>query len=224
MKYLLLNELNYITYNKKKSILLMILFSLICIFLLSYSHYSYEEIFTISVGGSINEENKYILEYLMFYLNLLIPIYLIISSYSNDVDYQLNTYFLRTNATKWIINKNIVYICSFLIIKTLQFGIVLITISLFKKISIRPLILFEFILYPLIIQLICINVYFIDILKKYKRFLLYTVIIGLLLFLPKRVLNFNISFIFFGIIILILLCFINILIIRKYCKYIMEEL
>lgn len=229
MKYLYINDISFLI-RKQRKILIPLLFLPIIVLLININvpmdvvnHLN--GAMGTNLAQKINEMN--LIEILMFLFNIFCYIFLIAEVYVKDISYQLDNILLRMKASKWILKKNVVFILLTILLKFLQYGLILTTLLIFKNNNIFTFSVFNLFLkdlsYTLFVQFLFITIYVISSSIKKNKIIPYLIFCSIAIFIPKNIykLTFN-NIIYLGIIIVILLIILQI-IFKKYNKKIIEN-
>lgn len=192
MKYLYTNDIKYILNKRKTILLILILIPILVLILNINSSESVSRIIAISTG-SIEKQNYGVLEIIMFIFNISTFLFLAADLYIKDIAYQLDNIFLRMDKTKWIKQKNIIFIIVVFIIKILQYIPLIIIVSIFKNYpqEVIKLLLFD-IIYILFMQYFFLFIYNLSLIYKIK-YVLYIIYGICILLLPKDILTLSIN-------------------------------
>lgn len=190
MRYLIHSDISYL-YNKRKFILSVILFiPLIICSIYSSGHVSVVDIIINSLGLNLNIQSINIIELLMLLFNIFSFLYLISDIYIKDLDDNLENIFLRVKPIKYITLKNISFIFVTIILKGIQYILILLFLLIFKNISINVGVLKLFItdiVYILFLEYSFLLIYLSYILTKKNILVLLSLLMALLIIYPKNV-------------------------------------
>ena len=194
MKYLIYNDISYIFHKKKKILLCSFLLPLLIVFIYSHGEASSINIVKICVGANFDLKNFSIISLLMLLFNSFTFIYLILDIYTKDLDQYLENIFLRIKPQKYIIKKNITFLSLSIIIKAIQYSLIILLLFIFQKniLDLRILQLFVTdILYIAVLEYLFLFIYFIYILMKKNIYILIIMLSILLFFFPKTIWSTN---------------------------------
>lgn len=143
MKYIFLSDIEYLIRNKKKIIILLILFPAI-ISAIMPSH-NLNEMLYVAFGINLNFKIIDIIEIMMFIFNIVIYLYITFDIYTKDIQFELDNIFLRMRPQEWLCRKNIVFIFLNIILKLIEYLFVLVIgIIIEKEINLQNLISYYF--------------------------------------------------------------------------------
>lgn len=214
MKYIFLNDVEYLVYKRKMIILLLLVVPFI-VFLTNLSDFNYLENIEIIFGLNIQSNNINIMEIIMFLFNIALYVFLIIDIYTKDILYQLDNIFLRMPMSKWIFYKSVAFCLLTFILKSMQYLIIIVCLGLFNQemliFNILKLCLIDF-LYIIGVQFMLMNIYLLCITTKKSNVLFILFSVVLLLVIPKNMLDISncLFLLILGIILLIILIVIQV--------------
>ncbi|MDD3341771.1 MAG: hypothetical protein PHN72_06265 [Bacilli bacterium] len=132
MKYLLLNDIEYVFHTKKKILFLVLILPIVFI-LINHTSLSILDVIHLSIGTRFDSNNYTIIELIMFALNIVVALFLVVDIYVKDIDYHLDNIFLRLPPKKWYIDKTLCFSILILTIKSIQYLLIFITLFILKK-------------------------------------------------------------------------------------------
>ena len=220
MKYLFINDIDYLI-NKKKKITLLI-FLIPIIFLVIYLKTNIKGFDLISriTGTNIDKNSYELIEIISYLFNVIILLYIVVSLYIKDIEGLLSNIFMRITPSKWYIKKTIGIILLIFFIKTIEYSILFIltgntSLKLFGEMILKDSI------YNLFLEYLFLSIYLIFIITmKNKTF---PTIILLLLLVNTENCILKISIIEYICLLLIINIF-NCFIFNKYNKKIIENI
>ena len=163
----------------------------------------------------------------MFLFNISVYVFFIADVYIKDISYQLDNIFLRMKAYKWIFKKNIVFVILTVLLKVLQYGLIVATLIIFKKNNVLSFPVFSLFLkdlvYTIFVQFLFISIYIVSSSIKKNKIVPYIFFVIIMIFIPKNIYKLNLDNIIFIGIILILIFIILQIIFKKYNKRIIEN-
>ncbi len=187
MKYLMHNDLSYLLH--KRRIMLIVIFTLpILILILNIKGSSMVEIIKLCMGMNLSLSNIDITQLLMYLFNVFGFIYLMVDIYLKDLDKNLENIFLRMSPNKYIIQKNIFFVTAMIIVKTIQYFIMILLFIIIGRQSFSIEIIFLVLTdltYILLIQYLFFMIYIFYILFRKNTVFLLAAIIILMVVIPK---------------------------------------
>lgn len=222
MKYLFLNDMEYLIHYRKKLLSTIILVPFLFLIIYIQSQISGLEMFHLSMGTNLNLEGCSLSELISFIYNITIFLFLVIDIYVKDIEYQLDFIFLRMSPILWYLKKTVYFIVIIVLIKIVQY--LFITLWIVDRVSLADF-LFLFIhdsIYVLFLQFLFLILYMVSVLILKNK--LFSIFLFLIIFmvLPKNIYGLkNIEIYLWGIIL------INIIIgwiFKKWNKKIMERI
>lgn len=227
MKFLLLNDIEYIFNNKKKLLALILLLPLIFI-LINYNNnsISFLDIIHLSTGTKFESNNYTIIELIMFALNIVVFLFLVIDVYVKDIDYHLDNIFLRLSPRKWYINKTSCFSALIFILKLIQYLLIFITLLILKKqpsfVEVFNLLIYDYI-YILFLQFVCLLIYILASVFLKNRIISIGIFLVLFTIIPKNISVLG-NKIFILMLIVFIITYINTIIFNHMNKKIIENL
>ena len=192
MKYLIYNDISYIFHKKKKILLCSFLLPLLIVFIYSHGEASSINIVKICVGANFDLKNFSIISLLMLLFNGFTFIYLILDIYTKDLDQYLENIFLRIKPQKYIIKKNITFLSLSIIIKAIQYSLIILLLFIFQKniLDLRILQLFVTdILYIAVLEYLFLFIYFYLYTYEKEYIHINNYVINIIIFLSKNYLE-----------------------------------
>ena len=191
MKYLYMNDIEYLIRKRKKVLIALLLIPIIVMLINVNSKMSLLEIINNSMGTNLNLNDSNILELIMFLFNNAIYLFLVIDIYIKDIAYQLDNIFLRILPSRWLLRKNIIFISIILIIKVLQYFVFLFALFLLTNQNVSNIIIYKLIfsefIYVIFIQYLFLFTYISTlVLKKIKVVPCFLFLVVIIL-LPKSI-------------------------------------
>jgi len=226
MKYILLNDLEYLIHKKYKLLFVLFLFSILYIFINILNEMTGIELINQSLGTHINQETANLFSYIEFAFNIVVFLFIVIDIYVKDVEYQLDNFFLRLSPIKWYLKKTIIFILTILLIKFIQYFLIYITVNIASSgVEIHNFIklLFSDYIYIISMQFIFLLIYMLVLLIFNNRLTSILIYIILLLMLPKDIYGLGNNLIYLMLTIIIINA-ILLYIFKKYNKNIIENL
>ena len=133
MKYFLNNDISYLI-RKQYAILLCFLIAPIVLLLLRLRvEDNMSMILLEPIGGFLNFESFNIIMFIMYLFNVATLIYFGIVLYTRDLDDNLENIFLRMSSFSYIIKKGITFIGVIIILKVIQYSLMIGTLFLFSS-------------------------------------------------------------------------------------------
>lgn len=192
MKYIYLNDIEYLIKKRKKLLIAMLLIPLLIMLINIKSSFSLVERLVNAMGTnwiSFNESNM--LEFIMYLFNISIYVFLIVDIYVKDIAYGLDNIFLRIHPKKWFLKKSIIFISLVLILKLLQYGVLIFTILLLNEVSyigIFKLITYDFI-YVVFIDFLFITAYIVSATLNKNKIIPFGLFLVIIILMPKNIYN-----------------------------------
>lgn len=224
IKYVLLNDVSYLL-HKRKNILILLFLPILAIILNSTANVSGIEIFNLSMGTNVSLDNYNVMEILVYVFTICFNVFLIVDVYIKDIEYQLEFIFLRTNAVKWFCKKSFVFMVMIFVIRLIQY-LLAITVLTLNGHQILLDYLYLFIadyIYIILLQYLFLTLYMIGNTLGYNKFLMIGIYLIIFSFIPKSIMMME-QYIYLVIGIIVFLILINIFIIRKFNKRIIQNL
>lgn len=190
MKYIFLSDIEYLIRNKKKIIILLILFPAIISAIMP--NHNLNEMLYVAFGINLNFKIIDIIEIMMFIFNIVIYLYITFDIYTKDIQFELDNIFLRMRPQEWLCRKNIVFIFLNIILKLIEYLFVLVIgIIIEKEINLQNLISYYFcdLTYILLIEFISINIYILILSKKNINIIISLLLITIIILLSKNVIS-----------------------------------
>lgn len=226
MKYLILNDIEYLIHKKWKIILILLFIPFIFFLININTSLSGIQIIHHSMGTNFDVNNYSLMELIIFVFNITISLFIVIDIYSKDIDGQLDNIFLRIKPEKWYLKKSICFCISILFIKIVQYLFISLFLILFgKNILINELIgiFFSEYIYVIFIQYLFLLLYFISILIFKTTIPSIIIFLFFFVFIPKSIVC-MLEYGFYAIIIIIIINIINAKILQLKNKKIIEKL
>lgn len=229
MKYLYINDISYLL-KKRIKMLIPLFFLPIIVMLININVPMKITSYINSCMGTnmaYHIDELILIEALMFLFNIFVYIFLIADIYVKDISYQLDNIFLRMKAAKWILKKNIVFILLTVLLKFLQYVLILTTLLIFKNDNVFTFsvfnLFFKDLFYTIFVQFLFISIYIISSSIKKNKLVPYIIFCIIMIFIPKNIykLNFN-NNIIIGISLIIIFIVLQI-VFKKYNKRIIEN-
>lgn len=225
MKYLIHNDISYII-HKKRTILVLLWIVPLVILLLNINHSSITYAFQRSMGLQLDIHNIDTVQLISYLFNVFGFIYLIVDIYLKDLNENLENIFLRMKPNHYILRKNICFIAIMIIIKMIQYMLMVCLFMVISKQSFDIQIIhfaLTDIVYILLIQYLFLLIYlFYILLKKNMLFMLISIVILMIVF-PKGIWNLHAYNMCIVIVIILLQLIIN-RIFKTYSKRIIENI
>ena len=197
MKYLLLNDIDYLIRKRGKIIILLFVIPFVFILLNLNNILPTKEIIIKSMGLSFDIKNFSLVELIMFMFSITSSLFIVIDVYLKDIDYQLENIWLRMNALNWYLRKSICFSIFMLILKILQY----LLITLFMLLCGKNIAFFDIILicinewiYLLFIQYLFLLIYIVSSLFVKNKLIPILLFLVIFIFLPKNIIfvsNYN---------------------------------
>lgn len=228
MKYIYMNDIEYLIKKRKKVLLLLLLVPVIVMLINVNSKMSSLEILNNCMGTSLNLKDGNVLEIIMFLFNVVIFLFLIVDLYIKDVAYQLDNIFLRIFPSKWFVKKSVVFIFLIFIIKFFQYFFLLALMFLItgKNINVEliiKLMLLDF-LYIIFFQFLFIFTYVISLIFRKFRLIFYFFFLIIIILLPKNIYELNNNQIYILILLALLFLYLFYYLFKNYNKKIIESI
>jgi len=221
MRYIFLNDIEYLFHNRKKILMLIFLIPLLVCMIINNN--SAIEMFYTAFGINLNFNNTSVIELMMFIFNVVIYLFLMFDLYIDDMQFKMDNIFLRMDLKKWLFNKNIVFLFLSFLLKLIQYLLILLLMYFNnKQIAINQFInifILDYI-YISFIEFVSISMYILYITRKKLNIFFGVILLCILIFIPKNILSMNkyILLILIGV-----LNFIMIMFISKIGKIIIEK-
>ncbi len=133
MRFILLNDLEYLLHKRKK-ILGLILFLPLFHLLLNISvDIPSLSLLKISMGIAVDFKRADIIEILLYLFNIFIFIFLFMDVYIKDFLYQIDNLFMRIPFYKWYCKKSILFVGIIFLIKILQYTFLCVILFVLKE-------------------------------------------------------------------------------------------
>lgn len=192
MKYLLLNDINYIIKKKKKILITFLLMSLIICIIYKNENMNFKDIINIATSINYTYSNSLYIELIMYIFKMTLCIYLILDNYIKDIKYQLSNIFLRISPQKWIYSKSIIFSIIMIILKLIEYTSIIILLIILKyKIDLRYIvksIIIDYI-YMIFIGYFSLSIYIIfNLIKRFRLIIMIPISILVVMF-PKNILS-----------------------------------
>ena len=133
MKFILLNDLEYLLCKRKKFFFLILLVPFFYLLLNIKADLSSIHLLEISMGTAIDFKQADIIEILMYLFNIFIFIFLFMDVYMKDFLYQMDNLFVRIPFYKWFYKKSFLFIIITFFIKIIQYTLLCITLLIVKE-------------------------------------------------------------------------------------------
>lgn len=224
MKYILYNDFDHILKNLKKLIPLFLI-PLIVLLINASNQLTGFETFNYFMGTNLKISTQSVIELIMYLFNVIVYIYLIINIYSKDIEYQLDNIFLRMQPTKWFINKTILFLAYIFFIRMMQYLLSILVLAIFNnEIEIMQFVklFFTDYVYISILQQLCLLIYIGNIIVFRANSFVILIFALLLIIIPKNIWSLSFSLVFL-LLALILICVINLLIVKKHSKRLIQN-
>lgn len=207
MKYFLNNDISYLI-RKQYVILLCFLIAPVVLLLLRLQvEGNMSMILLEPIGGFLNFESLDIIMLIMYLFNVATLIYFGIVLYTRDLDDNLENIFLRMSSFSYIIKKGITFIGVIIILKVIQYSLMIGTLFLFSSSTFDSnvfLLLGVDIVYHILFTSSILLLYFLFLLQNKNHILLAILLLIILCIIPKNIWNLrNMLGIFIWIIIMI---------------------
>jgi hypothetical protein len=188
MKYIFLNDVQYICHKRKRFVLLLLFIPLIVLLINYYSSLSVisKIVFSTGTGVSFNKSNVF--EIIIYILNISISLFLVTDVYIKDIDYKLDTIFLRLKPLKWFVLKTIVFLTFMIILKLAQYCILYIVLKSFAfDIICLFKICFADLIYVCALQMLFLLLYVV--VKCFTKNVIFSIFLFLIMFIfiPKNI-------------------------------------
>lgn len=192
MKYFLNNDISYLI-RKRYAILLCFLIAPIVLLLLRLRvEDNMSMILLEPIGGFLNFESFNIIMFIMYLFNVATLIYFGIVLYTRDLDDNLENIFLRMGSFSYIIKKEITFIGIIIILKVIQYSLMIGTLSLFGSSTFDSnvfLLLGVDIVYHILFTSSILLLYFLFLLQNKNHILLAILLLIILFIIPKNIWN-----------------------------------
>lgn len=194
MKYIILNDINYL-FRKRTKLIFIFIFLTLGMLIMRYNKELniYDNIVGI-IPVNINLEQFLGIEPLYFLYNIFFFIFLSIDLYIKDLQYQVDNIFLRMSINAWYYRKVICINILTFMLKVFQYSIVVGRILLCNNTLFDNKIVLLFItdiLYLCFVESIFTLFYIISILANKKKGLLLAFMLFLLIVIPKNIVQLN---------------------------------
>lgn len=189
MKYIFINDIEYLIHNKKK--LLLILFILPLIFLLININIDLPciDLINLTMATNFNIDSYTILELMMFIFNIVIYLYFIVDIYIKDIEYQLDNIFLRLSPNRWYLKKTSMFCLLMFFTKFIQYLMVGIILLIKNKLIITDILyvmLLDYI-YILLLQFLFLLIYIISLCLFKNKLITFIPFLTIMYFIPKNI-------------------------------------
>lgn len=222
MKYILVNDIEYLIKKRKLLILILLIIPLLVLFLNVKSSFSNDEIISICLGNNLNK-NSNVLEMIMFIFNIFTYVFIMIDLYIKDITYQLDNIFLRYNYVKWDHQKSIITLCLTTLLKISQYIVLFAFLFILRKNGSFPFkLLLSDLSLTIFLQILFISIYFCILCFTSKKYFIYFIYILIILFIPKNVLKMNMIEIFMFYVLTFILLAMKNLFLKKYYNKLFE--
>lgn len=192
MKYFLNNDISYLI-RKQYVILLCFLIAPIVLLLLRLQvEGNMSMILLEPIGGFLNFESLDIIMLIMYLFNVATLIYFGIVLYTRDLDDNLENIFLRMSSFSYIIKKGITFIGVIIILKVIQYSLMIGTLFLFSSSTFDSnvfLLLGVDIVYHILFTSSILLLYFLFLLQNKNHILLAILLLIILFIIPKNIWN-----------------------------------
>ncbi len=228
MKYMYMNDIEYLIKKRKKILIVLILIPIIAMLININQKVSLLEILNNCMGTNLNFKNSNILEYIMFLFNITIYLFLIIDLYVKDIVYQLDNIFLRISPLKWLLKKNLIFMSMIFIMKLLQYLFLLFLKFILTKSNendnmVYKLIFSDF-LYIIFLQYIFIFIYIVSLLLKKLKLMPYVIFSIIIIILPKSIYGLKNNQLCFLILLILLVLYLLYYLFKYHSKKIIESI
>lgn len=192
MKYFLNNDISYLI-RKQYVILLCFLIAPVVLLLLRLQvEGNMSMILLEPIGGFLNFESFNIIMFIMYLFNVATLIYFGIVLYTRDLDDNLENIFLRMSSFSYIIKKEITFIGVIIILKVIQYSLMIGTLFLFSSSTFDSnvfLLLGVDIVYHILFTSSILLLYFLFLLQNKNHILLAILLLIILFIIPKNIWN-----------------------------------
>lgn len=192
MKYFLNNDISYLI-RKQYVILLCFLIAPVVLLLLRLQiEGNMSMILLEPIGGFLNFESFNIIMFIMYLFNVATLIYFGIVLYTRDLDDNLENIFLRMSSFSYIIKKGITFIGVIIILKVIQYSLMIGTLFLFGSSIFDSnvfLLLGVDIVYHILFTSSILLLYFLFLLQNKNHILLAILLLIILFIIPKNIWN-----------------------------------
>ena len=192
MKYFLNNDISYLI-RKQYVILLCFLIAPVVLLLLRLQvEGNMSMILLEPIGGFLNFESLDIIMLIMYLFNVATLIYFGIVLYTRDLDDNLEELFLRMSSFSYIIKKGITFIGVIIILKVIQYSLMIGTLFLFSSSTFDSnvfLLLGVDIVYHILFTSSILLLYFLFLLQNKNHILLAILLLIILFIIPKNIWN-----------------------------------
>ena len=192
MKYFLNNDISYLI-RKQYVILLCFLIAPVVLLLLRLQvEGNMSMILLEPIGGFLNFESLDIIMLIMYLFNVATLIYFGIVLYTRDLDDNLENIFLRMSSFSYIIKKGITFIGVIIILKVIQYSLMIGTLFLFGSSIFDSnvfLLLGVDIVYHILFTSSILLLYFLFLLQNKNHILLAILLLIILFIIPKNIWN-----------------------------------
>lgn len=194
MKYIILNDINYL-FRRRMKLIFIFIFLTFGMFIMRYDRgvNIYDNVVSI-IPVNINLEQLLGIEPLYFLYNIFFFVFLSIDLYTKDLQYQVDNIFLRMSINTWYCRKVICISILTFCLKIAQYSIVIGGILLCNSALFDNNIILLFItdiLYLCFVESTFILLYIIFILANKKKGLLIAFILFLVIVIPKNIVQLN---------------------------------
>lgn len=192
MKYFLNNDISYLI-RKQYVILLCFLIAPVVLLLLRLRvEDNMSMILLEPIGGFLSFESLDIIMLIMYLFNVATLIYFGIVLYTRDLDDNLENIFLRMSSFSYIIKKGITFIGVIIILKVIQYSLMIGTLFLFGSSTFDSnvfLLLGVDIVYHILFTSSILLLYFLFLLQNKNHILLAILLLIILFIIPKNIWN-----------------------------------
>lgn len=192
MKYFLNNDISYLI-RKQYAILLCFLIAPVVLLLLRLRvEDNMSMILLEPIGGFLSFESLDIIMLIMYLFNVATLIYFGIVLYTRDLDDNLENIFLRMSSFSYIIKKGITFIGVIIILKVIQYSLMIGTLFLFGSSIFDSnvfLLLGVDIVYHILFTSSILLLYFLFLLQNKNHILLAILLLIILFIIPKNIWN-----------------------------------
>lgn len=226
MKFLWLNDMEYFIHKRWKFLGLLLGFPIIMMLILANTNLSSMELINAALGTRTKIPDGAVLEMCIYIFEVAMSLFFIVDIYSKDIEYHLENIFLRFSPAKWYVLKSILFLTLMVLIKVIQYGIVIILCICFKKVPILndfTQLFLKDIIYFLFLQFLFFSIYSFCLLLWNNRFLSILLFLILFLFLPQNIYELNYKTICFLQIGIIVINFILLYMFKRYNKKMIER-
>lgn len=220
MKYLFINDIDYLINKKKKITLLIFLIPIIFLSIYLKTNINGFDLISRITGTNIDKNSYELIEIISYLFNVIILLYIVVNLYIKDIEGLLSNIFMRITPSKWYIKKTIGIIFLIFFIKTIEYSILFIltsntSLKLFGEMILKDSI------YNLFLECFFLSIYLIFIITMRNK--TFPIIILLLLLINMENCILKISIIEYICLLLITNIF-NCFIFNKYNKKIIENI